>query len=74
MELTKEVIEAQGLSTDQVTAINTEFKNGYDSGMTTLKTEYEGAANKNAEGILSGAAKKVTAIYFFLMQQVVRTM
>lgn len=62
MELTKEVIEAQGLSTDQVTAINTEFKTGYDSGMTTLKTEYEGAANKNAEGILSGAAKKVTAI------------
>jgi hypothetical protein len=58
MEFTSEFIEANGLSEDQVTAINSHvqseivpgLKKGYD-------TEYSGRANENAESILDGVGK-----------------
>lgn len=51
-ELTPEFIEQNGLSTEQVTAIN-----GHLSGtlVPELQNRYSGEANKNAEKILSGA-------------------
>jgi hypothetical protein len=59
MELTKEFIEANKLSEDQVKAV-TEF------GKTTLETEkgkiekeWEGKAHENAQGIIAGAAASV---------------
>jgi hypothetical protein len=56
MELNKEFIESNNLSTEQVEALQ-----GY---MTTdvipnIKKEYDGLANKNAEAILDGASRSV---------------
>jgi hypothetical protein len=57
MELTQEFIESNGLSDEQVTAVT-----GYVQSevVPNLKKEYEGLANKNAEGILTGAAKSAS--------------
>jgi hypothetical protein len=54
MEFTKEFIEANGLNEDQVKAVS-----GYVQTeiVPTIKKEYDGKANENAEGILSGASK-----------------
>lgn len=54
MEFTTEFIEANGLSEDQVKAVA-----GYFDGevLPTLKQEWDGKANANAEGILDGASK-----------------
>tara|TARA_R110002126_G_scaffold57442_1_gene152190 strand:+ start:2114 stop:3004 length:891 start_codon:yes stop_codon:yes gene_type:complete len=48
MELNEEFITANGLSAEQVTAINTNIS--------TQETTWEGKANENAEGILTGAS------------------
>lgn len=56
MELTQEFIEANKLSNEQAEAIkgfvNTDI-------IPTLKKDYDGLANKNAEAILDGASKSV---------------
>jgi len=54
MEFTSEFIETNGLSEDQVTAINSHVQSEI---VPTLKKEYDGKANENAEGILTGASK-----------------
>lgn len=54
MEFTKEFIEQNGLSEEQVNAVS-----GFVQAeiVPNIKKEYDGKANENAEGILSGAAK-----------------
>lgn len=60
MELTKEVIEAQGFTEDQIKAVN-EFGVDFVAGIKkTYDEQYSGAANANAEKILSGAATRIT--------------
>lgn len=54
MEFTAEFIEANGLSEEQVTALNSHVQTEL---VPNLKKEYDGLANKNSEGILDGAAK-----------------
>lgn len=54
MELSQEFIESNGLTNEQVTALSGYVENEY---IPSLKKEWDGKANKNAEGILSGAAK-----------------
>lgn len=53
MELTKEFIEQHGLQENQVEAITKYVSSEI---VPNIKKEYDGVANKNAEGILSGAA------------------
>jgi len=53
MELSKEFIEANGFEENQVEAITKYISNDL---VPNLKKDYDGLANKNAEGILSGAA------------------
>ena len=48
MELTKEFIESNKLSEDQVTAISGFGKTFYDNLVADTKKEYDGLANKNA--------------------------
>ena len=57
MEFTQEFIETNGLTEEQVTAVK-----GFVSTeiVPSLKKEFEGVANKNAEGILSGASKSAS--------------
>lgn len=62
MEFSKEFIEDQKLTTEQVTAINTNVKTHYDNEIATLKGEWDGKANKDAEAILDGAAKKIQEV------------
>jgi hypothetical protein len=57
MEFTKEFIEANGLAENQIQAITKEIETSI---IPTLKKEFEGVANKNAEGILSGASKSAS--------------
>ena len=54
MEFTQEFIESNGLSEEQVTAVTGFVQTEI---VPTIKKEYDGKANENAEGILSGAAK-----------------
>ena len=54
MELTKEFIEKNALNDDQVAAITGHYDNEV---IPSIKKEYDGKANENAEGILTGAAK-----------------
>tara|TARA_R110002153_G_scaffold91579_3_gene223089 strand:+ start:142 stop:1035 length:894 start_codon:yes stop_codon:yes gene_type:complete len=54
MEFTQEFITENGLSAEQVTAVTGQFTNEF---IPNLKKEYDGVANTNAEGILSGASK-----------------
>src|SRR5690606_1736287 len=54
MEFTKEFIESNGLSEEQVTAVTGFVQTEI---VPTIKKEYDGKANENAEGILSGASK-----------------
>jgi len=59
MELNKELIEAQGLSEDQVTAINGVIESSTDeAGIAVLKKGWDGKANESAEGIIQGAIDK----------------
>ena len=54
MELTQEFIDSNGLAENQVEAITKYI----DSDLVpNLRKEYDGLANKNAEGILTGASK-----------------
>lgn len=53
MELTKEFIEQVGLQENQVEALTKHISTEI---IPNIKKEYDGLANKNAEGILSGAA------------------
>ena len=55
MEFTKEFIEENQLSADQVTAITGQVATHVGA----LKQEWDGVANENAEKIISGAASKV---------------
>lgn len=57
MELTKEFIEANKLEQPQVEAVTKFFS---ESVLPDLKKEWDGKANENAEGILSGAVKMAT--------------
>lgn len=60
MEISKEVIEAQNLSEEQVTAING-FGKSYGEGLVAdAKKEYDGKASADADAILDGAAKSIT--------------
>jgi hypothetical protein len=62
MELTKEVIEAQKLSDDQVSVLN---KFGTDSEsllVANAKKEYDGKANTDAEAILHGATESIVKL------------
>jgi len=54
MEFTQEFIESNGLSEEQVTAVTGFVQTEI---VPTIKKEYDGKANENAEGILSGASK-----------------
>ena len=58
MEFTKEFIETNKLSDEQVTAL-TEATNDHEA---TIKLTYDGKANTDAEAILEGAAKKVSEL------------
>jgi len=58
MELTQEFIEANGLAQEQVEAITKHIDTEV---VPTLKKDYDGLANKNAEAILDGAAKAAKA-------------
>jgi hypothetical protein len=62
MELSKEVIEAQGFSAEQVTAINGFGLDHTNNIVADTKKAYDGKANEQAEGILTGAAKRITDI------------
>ena len=53
MEFTQEFITENGLSAEQVTAVTGQFTNEF---IPNLKKEYDGVANTNAEGILTGAS------------------
>ena len=53
MEFTQEFITEKGLSEEQVTAVIGEFTNEF---IPNLKKKYDGVANTNAEGILTGAS------------------
>ena len=54
MELSKEVIDAQGFSTDQVTAINTFGLAHANTRVEETIATYDGKANKDSEGIMNG--------------------
>ena len=54
MEFSAEFITENGLTAEQVTAVTGQFTNEF---IPNLKKEYDGVANTNAEGILSGASK-----------------
>ncbi len=54
MELTKEFIEKNAFNEEQVAAITGHYDNEV---IPSIKKEYDGKANENAEGILTGAAK-----------------
>jgi hypothetical protein len=54
MEFSAEFITENGLSAEQVTAVTGQFTNEF---IPNLKKEYDGVANTNAEGILTGASK-----------------
>lgn len=58
MELTKEFIEANKLDDAQVAAITGYVKDDY---IPTLKKDWDGKANTDAEGIISGAVKATIA-------------
>ena len=62
MEISKEIIEAQKLTDDQVTAINAFGKTHTDGLVAETKKEYDGKANTDAEAILGGAADKIAEI------------
>jgi hypothetical protein len=57
--LNEEFVEKNGLNEDQVNAIKTHIESDF---VPTIKKEYDGVANTNAENILSGAANKVAEI------------
>lgn len=54
MEFTKEFIEEHGLQENQINAVKAYFEKEV---LPNVKKEYDGLANKNAEGILDGASK-----------------
>lgn len=54
MEFTKEFIEEHGLQENQINAVKGYFEKEV---LPNVKKEYDGLANKNAEGILDGASK-----------------
>tara|TARA_R110000851_G_scaffold189402_1_gene339653 strand:- start:6 stop:893 length:888 start_codon:yes stop_codon:yes gene_type:complete len=54
MALTEEFITANGLQAEQVSAIQSHYDTNV---IPTLKQEWDGKANENAEGILGGASK-----------------
>lgn len=56
MELTEDLIKAHSLSEEAVKAINTVTSDSE----ATIKQEFEGKANENAEGILTGVAKSLS--------------
>lgn len=56
MEFSEEFITANGLTEDQVTALNGHIQSEI---VPTIKKDYDGLANTNAEGILTGVAKSV---------------
>ena len=53
MEFTQEFITENGLTEEQVTAVTGKFTSEF---IPNLKKEYDGVANTNAEGILTGAS------------------
>lgn len=53
MEFTEEFITENGLTAEQVTAVTDQWTNEF---IPNLKKEYDGVANTNAEGILTGAS------------------
>lgn len=54
MEFTQDFIESNGLEANQVEAITKYIDSEVKP---SIKKEYDGVANKNAEGILTGASK-----------------
>lgn len=63
MELTTEIIEANSLSAEQVTAINTLISSSSTADeVAEIKKEYGGKANEQAEGILTGASKAIAEL------------
>jgi len=57
MELTDEIIKAQGFSEEQVAAINGYVAPLLSDTIANTKKEYDGIANTQAEGIINGAIK-----------------
>jgi len=55
LEITKEFATENGLSEEQVTAVTGLVNPWHDSELATSKLEWNGKANKDAEGILNGA-------------------
>lgn len=60
MELTQEFIESNGLSEEQVSAFTGYLETEI---VPSIKKEYDGKANENAENILSGAAKRAKELF-----------
>jgi len=58
MEFSKEFIEENKLEEAQVTAVSSHVANA----IADLKGEWDGKANKDAEGILTGASKRITEL------------
>lgn len=59
MEITKEVIEAQKFTEDQVTAINEFGKTHTDNLIAETKKEYDGKANEQANAIFDDVSVKI---------------
>ena len=57
MEFSKEFIEEQKLSPEQVTALTGKVTTHYDAKIADLKGEWDGVADKNTNGILDGVVK-----------------
>jgi hypothetical protein len=62
MELSKEIIEANNLTEDQVSAINGFGQTQIDTLIADTKKEYDGKANANAEAILNSVADEYSKI------------
>ena len=62
MEITKEIIEEQKFTEDQVKVINEFGKTHTDNLVAETKKEYDGKATADADAILDGAAETITKL------------
>ena len=62
LELTEEFTTEHKLTPEQVTAVLGHANTWHDNQVVELKGTYDGKANENAEGILNGAAGKITEL------------
>ncbi len=65
MEFSEDFIKANGLNDDQISAIKSVWSDTLANEKQSIEKEFEGMANKNAEGILNGALKSLEKEYSF---------